>query len=134
MLPVVFICICNCRHEVVVVIADTKSLSLLQTWSCCPYRQELAIIIADMELLSLLQERSCFHYYKQEVVVVVADMKLLLVCLVLLGCTVSHVSTSEQIQLMKRLLRVLENERDEIINYSIENDSEYSNSKESKYC
>ena len=47
-------------------------------------------------------------------------MKLLLVCLVLLGCTVSHVLTSEQIQLMKRLLRSLENEHQEN-----ENDGKY---------
>ena len=49
-------------------------------------------------------------------------MKMLLVCLVLLGCTVSHVSTSgEQTHLMKRLLRALEDEREE----NIENESQY---------
>ena len=48
-------------------------------------------------------------------------MKLLLVCLVLLGCTINQVSTSEQIHLMKRLLRALEDEREE----TIENGSKY---------
>ena len=75
-----------------------------------------------MSLLETLSRSRCCW---QHVVVVVADMKLLLACLVLLGCTVSHVSTSEQTQPMKRLLRGLENDRED----DVKHESEYSKFK-----
>ena len=63
----------------------------------------------------------CCRCWRHYVDIIVADMKLLLVCLVLLGCMVSHVLTNEQTQLMKRILRGQENEHQE----NIENESKY---------